>query len=70
MSWLSFHFHHGLSPSMIIIIINDICIAIYEFKKYPPISRNSNRKLIFKISRQFMQIRTWIVHIHNVIRGI
>ena len=44
--------------------------GINEFKKYPPISRNSYRKLIFKISGQFMQIRSWIVHIYYVIRSI
>jgi hypothetical protein len=55
---------------MIIVVINDICITIYEFEEDSPVAGHSDRMLIFQISSKLMQICPREIHIFDVIGAI
>ncbi len=55
---------------MIIIVIDNVCIAIYELEKNSPITGYIYSIVVFFISLKFVQIRSWIIHIQYFICGI
>lgn len=55
---------------MIVAIVDNMCIAVYELKKYPPISGDPYRMETLFISGQLMKERARINHIFYIASSI